>query len=41
VGSNGGPEYVEVGLDETLEYTYGGGGQGRRLEGEDASGAAL
>jgi len=41
VGSNGGPEYVEVGLDETLQYTYGGGGLGRRLEEEAGSGAAL
>ena len=41
VGSNGGPEYVEVGLDETLQYTYGGGGLGRRLEEEAGSGANL
>lgn len=40
-GSNGGPEYIEVGLDETLKYTYGGAGLGRRLEDEAGGGAPL
>jgi hypothetical protein len=41
VGSNGGPEYIEVGLDEALKYTYGGASPGRRLEDDAAGGATL